>query len=69
MPDGEFNLQEIDIQTLPPEHWDTVLRQATRRARVERSLVCRDLAERGWRGALAWARRVLSTDRPSGYAG
>ena len=60
MQDNTIDLNSIDIRTLPPEHWEAVLRQATRRAHLERSMACRDLAGRARRGVLDRARRILS---------
>ncbi len=55
-----LDLNAIDIRTLSPERWDAMLRLATRRAHLERSMACRDLAGRAWRGVLDRARRILS---------
>ncbi len=67
MHDDTIDLQAIDIRTLPPEQWHAVLRQATRRAHVERSRVCRALAGRGCRGITALVRRMLLLAGPAGY--
>ena len=67
MHDDRIDLQAIDIRTLPPEQWETVLRLATKRAHLERSRSCRDLMARVRRGTAAWARRILSPGGPAGY--
>lgn len=69
MHDNTIDLNAIDIRTLPPEQWDAVLRQATRRAHLERSMACRDLAGRAWRGTLDRARRILSAGSQAGFPG
>ncbi len=69
MHDDRIDLDGIDIRTVPPEQWDAILRQAARRAHVERSKACRNLAGRAWRGAWAWVRRHLSAGGPAGYPG
>lgn len=67
MQHGPIDLQAIDIRTLPPEQLHAVLRQATRRAHVERSRACRDLMGKARHGILAWLRRLPPAGRWAGY--
>ena len=57
-----ISLERGEIRGLPPEHWDAVMRQATRRAHLERSRVFRDLMRRGWRAVRQCVQRIT----PSG---
>ncbi len=62
MRDEMLDLQAIDIRTLSAEHWDAVMREAARRAHLERSRAFRDLIGRGWRVLRRSVRRVAPAD-------
>ena len=68
MTDQKIELHRIDIRNLSPMQWERVMGEAARQARRERSLACRDLFARAWRGILggirqpvAFGRRALET--------
>ena len=64
MADQKIELHRIDIRNLSPMQWERVMGEAARQARRERSLACRDLFARAWRGIrqpVALGRRALET--------
>ena len=64
MRNDTLDLQAIDMRTLPAEHRDAVMREATRRAHLERSRVFHALMSQTWRGVSRGIRRL----RPAGRA-
>lgn len=64
MRDDTLDFQALDTRTLSAEHWDAVMREATRRAHLERSRVFHALMSQTRRGVSRWVRRL----RPAGRA-
>lgn len=67
MTENKIELHRIDIRALPPAQWESVMREAARQARRERSLACRDLFTQVWRviqGGVRIKRPGRSLERP-----